>query len=93
MKRTARGTMSASRRLIEARFVRERINDQAREIDRAQQARAIGRQWLFAAIVDQNAIGIEAIDAGNLNIIDRLDADRLDRFDCGDERTRDWVGA
>ena len=56
------------RRLVKARFVRKRIKYQARQIDRTEKARAIGRQWLFAARIgrmDRFAIGevVLAIDA------------------------------
>jgi hypothetical protein len=42
---------------------------EAREIDRAEQAGAIGRQRLLAAVVRVESVGIELVDARNLHVV------------------------
>jgi hypothetical protein len=67
---------------VEPRLGRERLGNEARQVQRAQQAGAIGRQWLFAAVVCPQAIGVERIEAGDCGIeYFRLAGlhDRLDR--------------
>ena len=85
MKRTA-VAVSASRRAASrpASGANGSI-DKSREIDRAQQAGAVRRQWLLAAIVRQKTIGIEGIDAGHAHVEDVLVAIGLDRCDGRDE--------
>ncbi len=73
------------RRHVQAGLRRERILDQGREIDRAQQAGPVGRQRLLTAVVDVEAIGVEGIDAGNFCIVDLGLAVRFDAIDLDDE--------
>ncbi len=63
----------------------ERALHEARQVDRAQAAAAVRRQRLFAAVVREQAVGIEGMNVGDRHVIDRLGAVRLDRLDSGDE--------
>ena len=70
---------------VEVRPVGERIAHQRGKVDRAQQARAIGRQRLLAAIVNIKPIGIERVGAGDLRVEHFGIAVGLDSGDLGDE--------
>ena len=59
---------------VETGFFRERVLDELGEVHRSEQARAVGRKCLFAAIVSVKAIGVEGIDPRNLGIVCVLDA-------------------
>ena len=54
---------------IEVCLLSERLLHETGEVDRAQQAGAVGGQWLFSAVVRMQAIGIEGVDAGHLDIV------------------------
>ena len=54
---------------VELGEIRERVLHESREVHRAEQARAIRRQRLFAAVVRVETIGIEFIDARNLHVV------------------------
>src|SRR4029079_9516960 len=80
---------------IEAGFIRERSDDQGREIDRAQQTGAIGRKWLFAAIVRPQAIGVEGVEAGYWRVEALGVAVGGDALDCRDKASaieRPFIG-
>ena len=69
---------------VQYRAVLERVPDESRQVDRAQQTGAVGGQWLLAAVVDVKAIGIEGVEARNLYVEHLLDTVLDDRFDpCG----------
>ena len=59
---------------IEAGLRREGVAHQRRQVDRAQEASAVRRKWLLSAIVDIKAIGIESVDAGDLDVKNRRHA-------------------
>ena len=59
---------------VELGEIRERVLHEAREIDRAQQARAIRRQRLLAAVVRMQAVGVELVDARDLHVVDVFEA-------------------
>ena len=59
---------------IEPCIAAEGIAHQRREVDRAQEARAVRRQRLLAAIVDVKAVGVEGVDAGDLGVENRCHA-------------------
>ena len=55
---------------IELRVGRERVAHEAREIDAAEVAAAVGGQRLFATVVDFKAVGIERVDVCNGDVVD-----------------------
>ena len=50
---------------IESGLVGERVHHELGQVDRAEQAGAVGGQGLLAAIVNHQAIGIEGVRAGH----------------------------
>jgi hypothetical protein len=48
---------------VELGEIGERVLHEAREVHRAQQARAVRRQRLLAAVVRVQAVGVELVDA------------------------------
>ena len=84
-KRTAVAVERLEASLVEPRLGRKRLVDQSGEIDGAQQARAVRGQRLLAAIVRNQAVGVEGVDPWNLHVEDVLDAVIDDRRDAGRE--------
>ena len=68
---------------VELGEIRERVLHEAREVDRAQQARAVRRQRLLAAVVRMEAVRVELVDARDLHVVDVFDA-------VGAARSRPW---
>ncbi|MNF47646.1 hypothetical protein D3C84_288530 [compost metagenome] len=70
---------------VEMGVLAERLFDEGGQVDRAEQAGAIGWQRLFATVVGMQAIAVEGVDAGNACIEDRLFPEPLQGFHRGDE--------
>ena len=70
---------------VETRLGPERVAHELGQVDRAEQARAVGRQRLFAAVVRVQAVAVEGVDAGYLHVVDVLDAIGLQRLHGGDK--------
>ena len=70
---------------VELGEIRERVLHEAREVHRAQQARAVRRQRLLAAVVRMQAIGVELVDARDLHVVHVFEAVGAHALDRGDE--------
>ncbi len=73
-KRTAVRHALLDLRQIQGGGGRKRLGDELREIDRAEEAGAVGRQRLLTAIVRLKAIGVESVDTGDFHVVDIFDA-------------------
>ena len=75
---------------VESGPVAERVDHELGQVDRAEQAGAVGGQGLLAAVVDHQAIGIEGIRAGHRGVEHLLLQCRVYRLErCGKSLTID----